>query len=182
MNRAEKKSEIEFVTGAIASSTLSLCLDYRGLKVGDMTSFRRKLRDKGAAGRVVKNTLLRIGSEQTLKGRNEEEVKRFLDLFQGPSMLVYAEDPVSSAKVVVDFMKDNKQISIKGAWVEGSFVDAVGVEDLSRLPGREETLGMLLNLLTAPATQLVRLLNAPATQLTRCVDAYREKLEGGAAE
>ncbi len=166
------------MTSAISNSQLALCLDYRGMKVSQMTTFRRKLREKGVKGRVVKNTLLRIASKQSLQGKDESQVEKFLGLFEGPSMLVYADEPVSSAKVVADFVKDNKELTIKGAWVEGAFLDADSVVELSRLPGREETLGMLLNLMLAPATQLVRLLNAPATQLARCIDAYREKLEG----
>lgn len=178
MDRAGKQVEIDLIRDKVVNSSLALCLDYRGMKVSQMTSFRRKLRAQGATGRVMKNTLLRIGSKKGLEGKDAAQVEKFLGLFSGPSMLVYAKDPVSSAKVVADFMKDNKQLTIKGAWVEGSYMDARGVEELSRLPGREETYAMLLNLMLAPSTQLVRLLNAPATQLVRVIDAYREKLEG----
>ena len=178
MDRASKQTEIDLVKDAVSKSAIALCLDYRGMKVSQMTTFRRKLRDKGATGRVVKNTLLRIASEKSLEGKEKGQVEKFLGLFEGPSMLVYAEDPVSSSKVVADFLKENKQLTIKGAWVEGAYVDAKGVEELSKLPGREETYAMLLNLMLAPATQLVRLLNAPATQMVRVVDAYRQKLEG----
>lgn len=177
MNRAEKQAEIELVTNGIKNSALALCVDYRGLKVTQVTDFRRKSREKGATVRVVKNTLLRIAAKNCMQGKDSPDVDKFLGLFDGPSMLIWSADPVTSAKAVAEFAKTNKEMSIKGAWVDGAFLDAAGVDALSKLPGREETLGMLLNLILAPATQLVRLLSAPGTQIVRAIDAYREKLE-----
>ena len=181
MDRAEKNNEVELISTQIKSSALALCADYRGLTVSQITSLRRKLRDKGARGRVVKNTLLRIAANSSLKDADQKELAKFTGLCEGPTLFVWAEDPVSSAKVVADFAKDNAKFSVKGAWLDGMFVDSKGVEALSKMPGKEETLGMLLNLLLAPATQLVRLINAPGTQLVRVMEAYRKKLDGGEA-
>ena len=93
-------------------------------------------------------------------------------------MLIWSDDPVGSTKVVADFAKNNQSFTVKGAWVDGTFVDDKGVVALSKMPGKEETLSMLLNLILTPATQLVRLINAPGTQVVRALEAYRKKLEG----
>lgn len=175
MNREEKTNEIDLISSAIGNAAVALCVDYRGLNVSQVTSLRRKLREKKAHGRVVKNTLLRIASEKSLKG-DAGQLKKFVALHEGPTLLVWSDDPVSSAKVLVDFAKESQKLNIKGAWVDGIFVDGKGVGDLSRLPGKEATLSMLLNLMLAPATQFVRLINAPGTQLAQVLEAYRQKL------
>ena len=63
----------------------------------------------------------------------------------------------------------------------GIHVDAAGVDSLSKMPGRNETFAMLLNLISTPATQLVRVLSEPAGQVVRSIEAYRKKLGGDSA-
>ena len=77
-------------------------------------------------------------------------------------------------------MKDKQKVTVKGAWLDGKFLDKAGVEQLSKMPGKEEVLSTLLALLNTPATQLLRLMSTPATQVTRVIDAQREKLQKAA--
>ena len=181
MNRQEKNTEIEYISTQLKTSAVAVLADYRGLNVTKISNLRRKLREKGAQGRVVKNTLLRIASSNTIEPKDRAELDKFIGLLEGPSMFIWSDDPVSSTKVLTDFIKDNKSFTVKGAWVDGTFLDSKGVEALSKLPGREETLAMLLSLINTPATQLLRLINAPGTQLTRVIEAQRQKLADAAA-
>jgi len=63
-------------------------------------------------------------------------------------------------------------------WLDGAYVDAAGVDSLSKMPGREETFAMLLALINEPATRLVRLMSEPSAQVVRSIEAYRKKLGG----
>lgn len=181
MERAEKNSEIEFLTSVFSKSQIALCADYRGLNVAEITTLRKKLRDNGAIGKVVKNTLAKISAKKALgeNGEVTDPLQKFLDLFDGPSFLIYSDkDPITSAKIVQEFIKTKETFKVKGAWVDGAFVDTRGVDALAKMPSKEETLSMLLRLISTPATQMVRLLNAPASQLVQVIEAYRRKLEG----
>lgn len=179
MERSEKVQEVEFVNQALSAAEIALCADYRGLTVGEVTSLRRELYQAGAKARVVKNTLSRLAVKEAYKSADQTQLERFLKIFEGPTMIIYSDkDPVSPSKVLAKFAKANKKLEVKGAWLEGAFVDAQGVGTLAEMPGKEELLAKLLNLMLAPATQLVRLLNAPGTQVVRVLDAQRAKLEG----
>lgn len=182
MERSDKQEEVTFLSDCFARSQVALCVDYRGLSVADITELRRELKKNGAFGRVVKNTLAKISIEKGLAGKKESEVKRFADLLEGPSFLAFSfEDPVRPAKVITKFVKDKQKLTVKGAWVDGAFVEGKGVDVLATMPGREEVLSQLLRLLSTPATQLVRLLNAPAQQTVQALEAHRRNLEGKAA-
>lgn len=181
MNRADKLEEISWLTDQFGKSQIAVCVDYRGLKVSQVTQLRRELKQAGSIAKVVKNTLGRISAEKTLKGKVENDVQKFMKMFVGPTLVVYSHtDPIAPTKVLSNFLsntaKDAARITIKGAFLDGQYVDPAGVDNLSKMPGREETLSMLLRLLNAPATNLARLLNAPAEQLTRVIDAQRQKL------
>lgn len=180
MNREEKRVEVEFLGKALHSAQVAVCADPRGLTVGEITELRKQLHKAGSGARVVKNALARIAAKDAFskKGAAEGEVKKFVDALHGPNMIVYsASDPVAPARVISGFAKDHQNLKIKGGWVDGSFIDSAGVETLSKMPGREETLARLLALIAAPATQLVRLLGAPGTQVVRALEAHRANLE-----
>lgn len=177
LTREQKQQEIELLKGYFSKSQIALCSDYRGLNVGEITELRRSLREIGAVSRVVKNTFARISATDVLKEHNPADLEKFVDLLQGPTLLTFSfEDAVEPAKILAEFQKKHKTFEVKGAWLDGAFVDQASVDALSKLPSKEQLLGQLLSVMNAPATQLVRLLQTPATQLCRAVDAHRENL------
>lgn len=178
MNREEKQQEVETISASFATAQSALCADYRGLTVAEVTTLRKELRKNGAQGKVVKNTLARLAAERAYKDADAAQLKKFMELFEGPSLVIYSDkDPVAPAKVIFAFAKDHQNLKIKGGWVDGQFLDSSGAEQLAKMPGREETLAKLLALIAAPATQLVRLFAAPATQVVRVIDAQRQNIE-----
>ena len=182
MNRGERQAEVDFLAGCFKQAPLAMCADYRGLTVAQVTGLRRSLRQSGATARVVKNTLARLSLEKAYKDGDAGELKKFVDLLQGPSFLIFAnQDVVASAKVAAKFAKDLEHFEIKGGWFGGKFLDQSGVVQISNMASREETLAKLLCLISTPATQLVRVLQAPAQQLVRVLEAYRSKLEKSAS-
>ena len=182
MNRAEKQEEVEFLKECYQKSQIALCGDYRGLTVAQMSKLRRELRTAGAKAFVVRNTLARLSAKDVLKAKKAEEFEKFLATIKGPSLVIFAEaDPVAPAKVLAKFMKDNDKLKMKGAWFESSFLDASGVDSLSKMPGKAETLASLLRVIMAPATQLARIIQAPGEQVVRVIEAHRKNLESKAA-
>ncbi|MCB0336459.1 MAG: 50S ribosomal protein L10 [Bdellovibrionales bacterium] len=178
MEREDKDKELELLCDSYQAAPLAMCVDYRGMNVAEITSFRKQLREVGASAKVVKNTLAKISAQRVLKdGAEAADLDRFLGLFQGPSCVIFSgEDVVASAKVVAKAKKDFEDLEIKGGWYEGSFLDQKGVDTVASMPSREETLGKLLNLINTPATQLVRVLNAPGQQMVQVLSAYRDTL------
>jgi large subunit ribosomal protein L10 len=131
---------------------------------------RRKMRDAGASFKVTKNRLTRLA----LKGTKFEAIE---SLFTGPTGIAYSEDPVTAAKIAVEFAKDNDKLTIVGGAMEATVLDASGVEALAKLPSLDELRGKLIGLLQAPATKLAGVTQAPAGQLARLLNAYAQKGE-----
>jgi large subunit ribosomal protein L10 len=173
MNRTEKQELIDELHGEFKASPHAVLVDFRGLAVPAVTEFRRKVRQAGSRYRVVKNSLaLRAAKGTPLEGLSPK--------LEGATGIAYTgDDPVALAKVLVDFVKENPALSVKGGIVSGSqLLDAEGVKALSTMPGLPELRARLLGLLQAPASRLVRLLNTPATQLAQVLGQQQTKLEG----
>lgn len=179
MSREERQAELENLEGWYSRSQIAVVVDYLGLNVDQITRLRKELRQSGAVGKVVKNTLAGMAAGKSFNKASEDQIAKLKKTLKGPSMLVISEkDPIGPTKVLTKFAKENDKLKIKGAWFEGTFVDVDGVQDLSKMPGREELLATLLALINTPATQLLRLMNAPAQQTVQVIEAQRKKLEG----
>ena len=85
------------------------------------------------------------------------------------------EDPVAPAKVVVDFAKDNPQLAIRAACMDGKAISADELVALSKLPSREALLGQLLSVMNAVPTGFVRVLNGVPTKALYALNAIGEQ-------
>jgi len=170
MNRTEKQTLIDDLHAEFGKSPHAVLVDFRGLTVPAVTEFRRKVRQAGSRYRVVKNSLaLRAIKDTPLQGLEAK--------FEQTTGVAYSSgDPVTLAKVLMDFAKDHPSLVVKAAVVSGSeILDPAGVKALSTMPSLPELRARLLGLLQAPAVKLLRVLNAPGTQMVRVLKAKEEK-------
>ena len=93
-------------------------------------------------------------------------------------MAYSTEDPAAPAKIAAKFARDHaEKFIIKGGFIEGKVLDARGVEQLSKLPGKNELRAKVLATLLAPATEFVRLLGAGPLNFLYLLNARKAELE-----
>jgi large subunit ribosomal protein L10 len=176
--RSEKEETIKSLQEKFGKAQVAIVAEFNKLDVAAVTDLRKKMRAAKVDYQVVKNTL----AKRAAKGTSIEKVE---DILAGPTALVIGyEDPVAPAKVLQDFLKDLKDkeaLKVRGAVVNGSRVDAKGVEALAKMPGLPELRATLLRMINTPATQLARVIAAPGQQLARVVQANVDK-QGKPAE
>jgi large subunit ribosomal protein L10 len=142
---------------------------YMGLTVAEMTDLRGRLRKEGASLQVVKNTLV----QKALDGAAGEAGNA---LFKGPVAIAYGPDPVSAAKVVTQYAKDNDKFKVIGGILDQTTIlDQKAVSSLATLPSLDQIRAQLIGLIQAPATKIAGVLQAPAGQLARVFNAYATK-------
>jgi large subunit ribosomal protein L10 len=169
MDRAQKAETIEALKGVFADSGAVVVTHYMGLTVAEMTELRARLRKEGAALQVVKNTL----AIKALDGAVGEPGDA---LFTGPVAIAYGPDPVSAAKVVTQYAKENDKFSVVGGILDKvTVLDAKAVGSLATLPSLDQIRAQIIGLIQAPATKVAGVLQAPAGQLARVFNAYATK-------
>lgn len=147
MTRNEKTRIIEdLATGFKASNAIAVC-DYKGLSVKQLESLRLNARAADVKIQVVKNTLAAIA----LKNAGIEGLE-----FRDTNLFAWGEDQVALAKILSKFATDtNGKFAIKNGFFEGEVVDAKHIDIVSKMPSRDELLGMLLSVWMGPARYFV---------------------------
>ncbi len=172
MTLREKMEKAEGTGRLLKTCPASFIVDYRGLKVAELTELRNKLREGKAIFRVVKNTL----AARSIQGK---ELEGLVQWFSGPTGIIFVEgDPLVSAKVLVGFLPDHPNLSIKGGVLDGDFLEENEVKALGRLPSREVILSQILSLLQLPLVRLRGVLNSPLQRLIYLLNTISAKRGG----
>ena len=153
-----KKGVVAEIAEKLQKSVSCVVVDYKGLKVDELTELRNKFREAGIDYKVYKNTLVRRAAAEVGNMAQFDDVN-----LVGTNAIAFGyEDPVAPAKIVNDFAKTHPKIELKMGFVEGEFYDAENIKKLAEIPSREELIAKLLGSLKAPVSNFVYLVDAIA--------------------
>ncbi len=165
MNREQKGEMIESLKDVFSNTGVVVVAQYSGLTVADMTSLRKNLKQAGGQVKVAKNRLVKLA----LQGKDQEGIS---DLFSGPTLIAYSDDPVSAPKIAVEFAKTNEKLVILGGAMGSEVMDVNAIKTLASLPSLDEIRSKMVGLVQAPATKIARITVEPASLLARVTAAY----------
>ena len=172
LTRAQKEELVGRYEGGLATAPHAFLISYQGIKVNDVTELRARVRAAGGSYEVVKNSL-------ALRAIDGKPLGALAETFSGALAIVYTEgDPVAVAKTLTEFAKTVPQVVFRGGMVDNKPIAANEVEQIAKLPSREELIAKLLFLLQSPISRFVRTLGAVTREFVVVVDQVAKQKAG----
>ncbi len=176
MSRYVKQVLAKELTNRFASVNEFLVVDMTGIDGIVNNRMRGKLRQKGIKLTMVKNAMMR--QAMTAMGKTIAA-----GLFAtGCCTVVYGGDNVVDvAKEIKAASVGKTAIKFKGAYVDGTALDAAAAAKLVNMKSRGELQGEIVMLANSPARRLAGAIGSLAGIIAGCIKAIAEKAEKQAA-
>lgn len=172
MDRQVKIEKVRRIGEDLEKSEASFIFNYHGLKVTELTEFRKILRGVGARFHVVKNNL----AHRAIKRIGLDGLNQF---FSGGTGIIFVEkDPPASAKIVKGFILNHPNLVIKGGVLGRDILGSDEVRRLGDIPSREVLLSWLLTRMQSPLRRLLGILNSPVSNLILLLKAILSEKKG----
>ena len=168
--RPEKQILTKEYLARLNASPFFIVVNYKGLKVGQLTELRKRLNKAGAEIHVIKNSVFRIAAKEAGVGELNGALAGQLAVVTGQ------RDISTAAKVVKTFGAELDRLKVHFGYLNNQRLEQTDILALADLPSLEVLRGKLLGVFNAPATKLAVLLNTPASQLARVLAARKDKL------
>lgn len=171
ISREKKERLVSWYTGLLSRSQAAILTDYRGLTMADFNQLRNKLREIQGEYHVTNNRLMKLA----LKEANLPVPE---DLLRGPTATGFCFNEVPAvAKVLLDFSKESKILTIKGGLLGGKLISTEEVTALAELPPREVLLAQVLGTIQSPASGVVQAVAGAIRGIVYVLKARVEQLE-----
>ncbi len=171
MATPKKAEAVAVLKKKLESSQGVVLADFTGLDVENMTALRREFRKNGSEFLIVKNTLARLAVRES----GMEGLGRYLEGPTGWAMAM--EDPVSAAKVLMEFAKTHQFPKVKGGYIEGAVLSPEEVLRVADLPAKPVLVAQILGLIVAPIQGVAGAVHAVMTSLAVAVDEIKKQKE-----
>ena len=144
-----KKGVVADIKQKFEKAQSAVLVDYRGLNVAEDTELRNQLRKAGVEYAVLKNTMINLA----VKDMGIDDIKAHLE---GPTAVAFGyEDAIAPAKVLSEFIKKSKKMSIKCGVCDGAYIDEAGVQALANTPSREVLIAKIMGSMMSSVSKFV---------------------------
>lgn len=175
MSKALNAAMVDGLAKELSQVDSCVIVGCRDLTVEEVSELRVTLRQQDFRMRVLKNTLASVAFDKS----NMTGLGEVLD---GPSAVVFGgEGAIPISKVLVEEVKKRgEKLVLHGAFNEGEVMDGNGVVALSKVPGRQELLGMVMGGFFGPVSEMARNMDGLFTEMHGLLEALADKKsEGG---
>lgn len=163
--RKEKQLLLDEISDLLEKSQSHVITRYNKMNPNLFYDFRVRMGNAGGEFEVLKKRVLKKAAEARSIPLDS------VDLSGHIGILFAMEDPISVAKELVKFSKENDQtFEILGGQFEGKFCSPEDVKEIALLPSKDEMRAQLLSVFEAPMSQTLSVVDSLLTSVLHCLE------------
>ena len=157
--------QLEDLTDLFNKSEYLVSTEYKDISANTMVALRKELNSVGAKYRIIKNNIAHLAA-------NDAKIPDFRNYITGTCALLITDlDPAQASKQLYKVIKaEDLNIKIIGAVLNGEIIESSKVEQLSKLPSRNELIASAIGQIGAPLTGFVYSLSSQINSLVNVLN------------
>ncbi len=160
ITKAKKKEILTKLEKSVKDSQSLVFVNFHGMTVANVTELRKKLTKEGIGYTVAKKTLMR-------KALETAGIAGELPVLNGEVAIAYGVDAIAPAREILVFQKKfDKKLSMLGGVFEKRYMNQAEIMGIATIPGKQQLLGMFVNVINSPIQGFVVALDAIAKKKT----------------
>ncbi len=167
--RLLKQHMIEEIATRLKDATNLFVTECGRLSNKQLQDLRKRLKKAPSNYMVVKNSMCATA----LKKIGLEDLRQLIKGTCGVSFST--ADPITTSKILVDFTKENENLQLQGAYIDGKVVATDTIKQLATIPPREILLARLVSSINSPISGMVGALSAVIRKLVYTLVAIKDK-------
>ncbi len=167
--KVQKEAAAQALAQNLKDAKAAVFANFQGLTVQETEELRAACRE---------NNIVLTASKKTLLKRALSDIGLDVDTkaFEGGVAAAFGtDDEVAPAQIVAKFAKNHDVVTLFGGILEGKYIDAAKVTELSKLPSKEQLYGQLVGSLNAPISGFVNVLAGNLRGLVGVLTAIKEQ-------
>ncbi len=167
--KEQKEAAAQVLAENLKSAKAAVFANFQGLTVQETEELRGLCRE---------NNIVLTASKKTLLKRALADVGLDVDTkaFEGGVAAAFGtDDEVAPAQIVAKFAKDHDVVTLFGGILEGKYIDAAKVTELSKLPSKQELYAKLVGSINAPVSGFVNVLAGNLRNFVGVLNAIKEQ-------
>ncbi len=176
VGRLLKQHMVNEIASALKGASSLFITDCGKLTNAQLIDLKRRLKKSSGDYIVVKNSMCALALDKIGVAAQVKE------LLKGTCGIGYSgKDPVSTSKILVDFIKENEKFAVKGAYIDGKAVSVSVVKELAAMPPKEVLIARLVSSMNSPISGVVVTLSGIVRKFVYALNAVKMKKtkEGG---
>ena len=170
LTKQQKAKQLAELKEKLSRTQSVIFTSYIGLKVGEVSTLRRKLKDAGAEMKVAKKSLMGLAAKEHGAPALPEE------MMAGPIACIFSyQDPLAGAQIAFTFAKDHPQVAFMGGLFEGKILSQSDAKALAQIPGRQVLLSQFAGMLRSPLQQFAGICASPLSGFARALAEIARK-------
>lgn len=157
-NLEKKQAYVQEISEKIKNANAGVIISYKGINSKDVTQMRKELREAEVDYFVIKNTMLKLASEQAGFDFSNE-------LVGTTAVALCKDEPIAASKILTNYankLEKTTEFKIKTGFLNKEIISVEKIKEIGSLPSRDQLLSQILNIMLSPITGLAVCINAIA--------------------